>query len=433
MPRWNGKRAVFEQLARSMRAIPAILALLILTGLHTGCDRNRAEPAVDREALAGPLHAADGKAGAKAGGMVQWLAPALPVPAARSEEEKQRDMELGREPPEPELLQPSLDQRLPDFKPRLDPSVSAHFIGGASDVLPGLVKRWLHAFRDYYPNVVIDISTPYAGSLGMLDVIAGKYDFVFVSRELKPTDIAAFREKYGYAPFTVAVSGGTYRHYGFLDAIGFFVNVHNPIDRLTLDQIDALFSSTRHRGGVEIRKWGDLGLGGEWADMPVHLYGIRPWNGFEEFVRQRVLDSGNLRGEWREDIQFSPHAFEVAEQVANDPLGIGYTGLAYLNWPVKVLPLASGPDSTAFIAPSYENVASADYPLSRLVYFNANKAPDKELAPVLDEFLRFILSVQGQQVVLDHAIYLPLRQPQVQQALLALDTPVSGKRNDHED
>jgi ABC-type phosphate transport system substrate-binding protein len=352
--------------------------------------------------------------------MVSWLEPVAPDLNIRSEEEKQEGMDRGRPLPEPEFLQPRLDTALEPFEPRLAADVHGSFVGGASDILPGLVTAWIEAFRKFYPNVNIEIATPYAGSLGMLKVIDGKYAFVFVSRELKPTDIESFTEKYGYAPLSIPVSGASYRHYGFLDAVGFFVNVANPLDKLSFDQIDALYSSTRNRGGAPIKTWGDLGLKGDWADKPVHAYGFEPWNGFEEFVRQRVLNYDGKHGEWREDIRFSKNAFPIAAQVADDPLGIGYTGLAYLNRGVKVLPLAAGKGSTDYVPATYERIADATYPLSRLIYFNGNAKPGEGLDPILHELVRFILSRDGQQVVLDQAIYLPLRNSQVADSLARL-------------
>ncbi len=99
--------------------------------------------------------------------------------------------------------------------------------------------------------------------------------------------------------------------------------------------------------------------------------------------------------------------------MADERYGIGYSGLAYIDQGVRMLPLvANAGDSPQ--APTYEDVALATYPLSRLVYFNVNKAPGKPLNPALDEFLRFVLSREGQQIVLDHAIYFPLRGNQAQ-------------------
>ncbi len=340
---------------------------------------------------------------------VIWITPAAGEPVKRTEEEKEFGRMHGRPTPVPELLQPTIDPGLVPFSPREDQSIRASYSGGASAILPGLVERWIEGFQAHYPNVDFKLNTPYAGSLGMLEVIAGNYDFVFVSRELKPTDIISFKEKYGYAPFTIPISGAAYRHYGFLDALAVFVHPDNPIDRINFRELDAIFSATGHRGGEPIETWGDLGLTGNWADKPVNAYGIAAWNGFEEFVRQRVLSTDTQRGEWGPDVTMLNMAFPIAKAVTADPYGIGYTGIAYLNSPVKVLPLSATDANGPYIAPTYENVANASYPLSRLMYFNTNKHPDEELPPAVRELLRFIVSKEGQEIVLQHAIYLPLR------------------------
>jgi len=344
--------------------------------------------------------------------MVEWVIPALAPNKPQTPEQAEEGRKSGRKLPPPEILQPSLDSTLPAYQARKE-KLTGTFKGGASDVLTVLVQKWIEKFKAYHPEVDLSISPPYAGSLGAVEMVKEKLDFVFVSRELKPDDIRDFRAKFGYDPLSVPVSGGSYRHFGALDAIGFFVHKDNPIEKLTFDQIDALYSSTRHRGGKPIRKWGDLGLAGEWADKPIKVYGIKPWNGFEEFVRQRVLSLGAKRGEWRDDIAFEKVVFPMAKRVADDRYGIGYSGLAYIDQGVRMLPLvASAGDAPQ--APTYENVALATYPLSRLTFFNANKPQGKPLNPALAEFLRFVLSREGQQVVLDHAIYIPLRSNQAQ-------------------
>jgi phosphate transport system substrate-binding protein len=293
-------------------------------------------------------------------------------------------------------------------------------VGASSDVLVGLVNLWITRFKAMHPRVTLTIKPPYAGSLGTKELIGQSIDFVFVSRELKPEDVAEFQDRFGHAPTSVPICGGSYRHYGFLDAIAFFVHRDNPIDRLDFAQIDAIFSSTRHRGGQPITTWGQLGLEGEWADKPIRVHGIEPWNGFEEFIRQRVLSLAGKRGEWRGDLHFEKVVFPLAGNVAADRYAIGYSGIAYLDAPVKVLPLAGDAAGPA-VAPTYENVATAQYPLSRLVYLNFNKAPGRPVDALLDEFLRFVLSREGQQVVRDHGIFLPLRAEQVTRSLALLE------------
>jgi phosphate transport system substrate-binding protein len=352
--------------------------------------------------------------------MVEWVVPALTTNKPQTPEEAESGRQRGRELPPPEVLQPMLDPALPAYQPRKDVKVTGTFKGASSDVLVVLVQKWFDKFKTYHPGATLTIAPPYAGSLGAVELVKGDLDFVFVSRELKPDDITGFKAKFGYDPLSVPVSGGSYRHFGALDAVGFFVNKNNPLEKITLDQLDAMYSSTHHRGGKAITKWGELGLTGEWADKPIKLYGIKPWNGFEEFVRQRVLSKGDKRGEWRDDISFEEVVFPMAKSVAADRYGIGYSGVAYIDAGVKMIPLVEKAGDSPQAA-TYENVALATYPLSRLTFFNTNKAPGKPLPPVLDEFLRFILSREGQQVVLDHARYIPLRANQVQTGRALLD------------
>lgn len=143
----------------------------------------------------------------------------------------------------------------------------------------------------------MQVPGPYAGSLGTLELIDGNLDGVFVSRELKPSDITAFQDKFGYDPTSVPIAQGSYKQYGFLDAMGFIVHPDNPIDHLDFQQLDSILSTTRARGGQKIRKWSDLGVKGALGKKKINIYGIAPWNGFEEFIRQRVLSFNGVRGQ----------------------------------------------------------------------------------------------------------------------------------------
>lgn len=342
-----------------------------------------------------------------------------PLPTKPSHAQTELWKQQGRELPTPEAIQPTLDPALKPYQPRHDIELSGHLRGASSDVLTQLTKQWISAFQKLYPKVTIELPPPYAGSLGALELIKGDLQFVLVSRELKPSDVSGFAEKFGYAPFSAPVSGGTWRHFGFLDSIAFFVHPDNPIRQLTLEQIDAIYSSTRHRGGQPFSTWGDLGLTGEWADKPIHAWGVKPWNGFEEFIRQRALSVDGKRGEWRPDLNFTDTVFPLSEAVAADPYAIAYSGLAYIDDGLKQLAIVP-PTGGAAVPPSYEAVMAARYPLCRLVFFNANKQPGRPLSPVLEEFLKFILSREGQQIILDQAVFIPLRAEQVNSSLSLL-------------
>lgn len=349
--------------------------------------------------------------------LVNWAVPPLQPNTPQTDAQAKYGMQHGRAKPQPELLQPTLDPALHEFQPMQNKNeLRGDYKCGASDVLAELSKNWITEFEKYYPKVHISIDPPYAGSLGAVELAKGNLDCVFVSRELRPSDIQGFSDVYGYAPTSVPITGGSYRQFGWLDSVVFTVNKANPLDKLSFDQLDSILSTTRARGGAPITTWGQLGLTGEWANKPIHIYGIKPWNGYEEFIRQRVLSTGNQRGEWRSadtdpNVHWETTVFKIAQEVANDPYAIGYTGAAYLDSPVKVVSLSNHNSDPAY-APTYENVSTASYPLSRLAYLNLNKRPGAPLNPVFAELTRFILSKQGQQIILNQGIYLPLRSSQ---------------------
>ena len=357
---------------------------------------------------------------------VEWLLPTAKTHAVQTHAQDEAGKQSGRPLPTPEFLQPTLDAALPSFKPSHDAGLKGSISMAASDTLPGLVGAWIHAFHKFYPDVRISFGPPYEGSHGAMELAHGKIDIAFVSRELKPTDITAFGARHGYPPLSVPVSGGSYRQFGFLDAVVFFVNPQNPVERLSLAQLDAVLSRSLLRGKHAAVTWGDLGAGGAWAARPIHVYAIKPWNGFEEFVRQRVLDVGAQRGHWRTDLHYDPTVFPIARRVAADPDGIGYAGLAFVDAPVKMLAIGS---DGHYLAPTYANVASAAYPLSRLIYANVNLKPSTAMTPPMREFLRFVLSRQGQQIVLDQAVFLPLRGFQAESAGALLGAPAHGDRS----
>jgi ABC-type phosphate transport system substrate-binding protein len=356
---------------------------------------------------------ADTAAAATAAATVEWQLPVQPKHPPQSKAQDEAGMEHGRALPPREVLQPILDPRLAPFRPRYGRDLSGTLRLMCSDVLPGLVRSWIASFAKIYPAVRFDFGPPFEGSDAARALRAGRVDIAFVSRELKPADIASFHARYGYDPTSIPVSGGSYRQFGFLDAVAIIVNPRNPVKALSLQQLDAAFSRSHLRGDRPALTWGALGASGRWAGRPVHVYGIKPWNGFEEFVRQRVMNAGGRRGHWRRGIHFDRTVFPIAHRVAADPDGIGYTGLAFIDSPVKVVAVGSGTDA---VSPTYGNVALARYPLSRLVYGNVNRQPGKALPEAVREFLRFVLSRDGQRDVRREGIYVPLRQFQVQAA-----------------
>jgi phosphate transport system substrate-binding protein len=193
------------------------------------------------------------------------------------------------------------------------------------------------------------------------------------------------------------------------------VHKENPIDHLSFAQIDAIYSKTRLRGAkTPIVTWGQAGLRDEWADKPIHAWGVQPWNGFEQFIRLRVLKGG----EWREDLHTEPLVIPVPDRVAADRLAIGYSGIAYLKPDVAVKRIAISESSNGpFFTGTFDEVASQTYPLARVMYFYVNRPKGKPIDPTLAEFLRFVLSRDGQQAAVQDAIYTPLPLRLVQASL----------------
>jgi phosphate transport system substrate-binding protein len=382
-----------------------------MTGTRSRCSRLACGAAwVACVSVLSPLAAgAQGSAPAT----VEWQLPVQPTHPAQTKAQDLEGMRVGRALPTPEVLQPTLDPELAAFRPRYGRDLGGTLRLMCSDVLPGLVRSWMASFSRIYPKAHLILGPPFEGDDAAAALRKGRIDIAFISRELRPVDVSSFRARYGYDPTSIPVSGGSYRQFGFLDAVAIIVNPANPVKQLRLRQLDAAFSRSHLRGDRPALTWGQLGASGPWAQRPVHVYAIKPWNGFEEFVRQRVLDVGGRRGHWRRGIHFDKTVFPIARRVAADPDGIGYTGLAFIDSPVKVVAVGRGADA---VSPTYTNVALAKYPLSRLVYGNVNRRPGAALPPLVQEFFRYILSREGQQDVRREGIYLPLRQFQVRAA-----------------
>jgi len=178
------------------------------------------------------------------------------------------------------------------------------------------------------------------------------------------------------------------------------VNKDNPLEKLTLAQVDAAFSKTRRRGGKNVANWGDLGLSGDWASRPISLYGRNSASGTYGFFKEHTLKNGD----YRDTVKEQPGSASVVQGVTEDRFGMGYSGIGYKTSGVKVLALA---EADAFSAGSYDDVKSGKYPLSRYLFIYVNRAPGKPLDPLVKEYLKLILSKEGQEVVVKDG-YLPL-------------------------
>jgi phosphate transport system substrate-binding protein len=295
-----------------------------------------------------------------------------------------------------------VDPSIPSYKPVK--GLSGTLKGVESNTVNDVADRWIAGFTKIYPNVKISVDIGGSGQGGPR-LTNGSADFAFIAREMMGREELPFVEKFGYKPLAVSVSGGSFAVKAFTDCIVFIVNKDNPLSEITYPQLDAIYSATHNRGIKEpITKWGQLGLTGEWADKPIHLWGVEIPNGYDTFVNMHVLGYG----QWREGIQSQHTVIPLSDKVAADKYAMAYTGLAWNTNPgTKVLKLIVHPGDPA-IAATFENVASQKYPLSRTIYIFANKGADKPWNPVLREFIRYALSREGQQAVVDDGIFIPL-------------------------
>jgi phosphate transport system substrate-binding protein len=315
-----------------------------------------------------------------------------------------------------------VDPSIPSWQPgelRVEPEEEFNLVG--ADVMDEITLGWAKRFRQAYPRLSVTMEARASGSGGPA-LTDGRAHASPVGRELLPAEEKAFVDKHGYRPLAIRVATGSVSSLGKTACTVILVNKDNPIKGLTLAQLDAIYSTTRNRGHADIRSWGDLGLKGEWARRPIHLYGLKPPNGIEWYFQINVLNGGK----YKDGIQFVKgegftHAFTVAaHDMATNTGGLTYGLLPNVTPEVKVVPIAAN-EGDAFVPPTLENVASHRYPLSRYVYIFVNRPPGKALEPKTREFLKLVLSREGQQVIADEGVYLPLTAEVVREELAKLE------------
>jgi phosphate transport system substrate-binding protein len=284
-----------------------------------------------------------------------------------------------------------LDPTLPTYKPTSGVSGNISSIG--SDSLNNLMTLWAESFTKYYPNAKIQIEGK-GSSTAPPALIAGTAQLGPMSRAMKGTEIDQFEKKYGYKPTQIRTS---------VDALGVFVNKDNPIKCLTMAQVDAIFSKSRRHGGKEdITTWGQLGLTGEWAAKPVSLYGRNSASGTYGFFKEHTLKNGDFK----DSVKEQPGSASVVQGVTVDRFAIGYSGIGYATAGVRAVPMAEKEGDKCYEA-DQDNAYAGSYPLSRFLYVYINRAPGKPLEPLTREFVKLVLSKEGQEVVIKDG-YFPI-------------------------
>ena len=274
-----------------------------------------------------------------------------------------------------------------------------------SDTLNNAMTLWAETFNKLYPNVRVQIEGK-GSSTAPPSLIAGTSQLGPMSRAMKGSEIDAFEKKFGYKPTEIKAA---------VDGLALFVNKDNPIKGLTLEQVDAIFSKTRRAGNKEdIVTWGQLGLTGDWANKPISLYGRNSASGTYGFFKGQALKDGDFK----DTVKEQPGSAAVVQGISVDRYGIGYSGMGYKTSGVRAIPLAVKAGQP-FVDEGITNVYSGKYPLSRFLFVYVNKAPNKALDPLTQEFLKLILSKEGQEVVIKDG-YFPLPAKVVMEELAKL-------------
>jgi phosphate transport system substrate-binding protein len=284
-----------------------------------------------------------------------------------------------------------VDQAIPAYQKAS--GVSGNLTSVGSDTMNNLMTLWAETFRKFYPNVRVQVEGK-GSSTAPPALIEGTAQFGPMSRPMNSGERDRFEQRHRYPPTQLRTS---------YDALAVYVHRDNPIKQLTLAQVEAIFGKSRRRGYKQnVTTWGQLGLTGEWANRPIGLYGRNSASGTYGYFKEIVLRNGD----YKDTVKEQPGSASVVQGVENDRYAIGYSGAGYRTSGVRAVPLAET-DAGPFFEGTYDEVMQGKYPLSRFLYLYVNKAPGKPLAPLPLEFLKLILSREGQEVVVKDG-YMPL-------------------------
>ncbi|MCG8436323.1 MAG: phosphate ABC transporter substrate-binding protein PstS family protein [Gammaproteobacteria bacterium] len=297
-----------------------------------------------------------------------------------------------------------VDPGLPDYQRAS--GVSGNLSSVGSDTLANLMTLWAEEFKRSYPNVNVQIQA--AGSSTAPPALTeGTSNLGPMSRKMKDNEIEAFEKKYGYKPTAIPVA---------IDALVVFVNKDNPIKGMTIEQVDAVFSATRKCGAsANISNWGQLGLSGAWSNRDIQLYGRNSVSGTYGYFKKNAL----CKGDFKNTVNEQPGSASVVQSISTSVNGVGYSGIGYTTSGVRAVPLAKKPGGE-FVAATSENAVKGTYPLSRFLYVYINKHPNNPLSPLEREFIKMVLSKEGQNVVVKDG-YVPLPKSVVDKTLLSIN------------
>ena len=294
----------------------------------------------------------------------------------------------------------SVDPEIPAYE-RVS-GVSGNVTSIGSDTLNNLMTLWAEEYAKFYPNVNIQIQGA-GSSTAPTALTEGTANFGPMSRAMRDSEIQAFENRYGYKPTAIPVA---------VDLLAVYVNKDNPIEGMTLEQVDAVFSVGRRCGAdAEITRWGQLGLGGQWANRDFTLYSRNAVSGTYGYFKNNAL----CGGDFKPSINEQPGSASVVQGVSESINGIGYSGIGYVTSGVRAIPLSRAAGEP-FAEPNGTNASNGSYPLARFLYVYVNKHPNRPMNALEREFIRMVVSKEGQEVVARDG-YVPLPKAVTDQVL----------------
>ncbi|MCB9844401.1 MAG: PstS family phosphate ABC transporter substrate-binding protein [Phycisphaeraceae bacterium] len=270
-----------------------------------------------------------------------------------------------------------IDRDLPEYERA--PGVAGNLKSIGSDTLNNVMAFMSETFRTFYPHVDIEVEGK-GSSTAPPALIEGQAQFGPMSREMKGSEIDSFEARFGYKPTELRIG---------IDCLAVYVNKDCPLDSISLDQLERVFSTA----GPDMT-WGDLGVkDSAYQFRPISLYGRNSASGTYGFFKQFALSNKDYKATVKEQ----PGSSSVVQAIGRDPFAMGYSGIGYRTGDVKVLWI-SRPGEEAF-EPNYENALTADYPLARFLLVYVNYDERQGLDPLRAEFVRLMFSRQGQEAV----------------------------------
>lgn len=319
---------------------------------------------------------------------------------------------------------------LPHYVPQQKVSGVIRISGHGSAKIPWmrqLLVLWEQDFQRFQPGVKLEYRM-YGTSSAIPALFTGTADVAILGEEIDPAAVRAFERVKHYPPLGVNVFTGSVDVRNIDYAQMFFVNKDNPLAQLSLVELDGIFGQEHRRGTGNIRTWGQLGLTGEWADKPIEPYGWRIDDSFGIFLQQYLLEGSH---HWncalhefshinRPDGTIYDHGQQILDALAKDRYGIAVSNIRYAGPDVKALAIGVSP-AGPFVPATKETLIDESYPLTRLIPAVVDRPPGMPIEPRVREFLRYLLSREGQEVIVKDGRYLPLSATAMQREARKLD------------